>query len=583
MPSFGTESRSSSLADIAFGSFSLTPQANLKSSVKLHDLRSSRQLLLTCVYYPTPKRVRSSHSVCYVQRESEVTSSDFWSNSSVKPCTDVAIAVCALVNIDWAHSLVKSASNSISYATKITLPDELSQRFYMLFFEHFLEISVSFHTLSEVIGRVLTTSNLPQSPNDNLNETINRAFADFQRTFRDLCIPRLSRPVWSSLSLAYVAQSNPPTGLKLLPDNSYQKYPLNITSFPGQYEQLSNSFVKGCLCSLISKNMSKDRAPFLAQLVTGILMQHRGWISTILPKSQNFSTNVCSHESLSEGNTYEAPNDSGVDNSLLVQQLVQSGCDMSRHSCTQNSILNVCGTALATTIIYDNTSGNGLQGQQHRDHLLALLYLSSYFLRSPNFLLQSIEDVPEMAMSDMYELEQRKRQSLQRPRGSSGGRRKSSSQLSASLMLGQRGGVVDIYDSGIASQEDLSAAMLHTLQQYSASAGSSPSHPPVGASAICLPGRLTNEQCRLAEVAAQALVSREFAAAAAAAAIVNKPPPQQTQQNQNTLQQQYNNSSSTSSSIPLANAFFHWNRDFSLSNYDNLLALLIACEKKAIV
>lgn len=133
-------------------------------------------------------------------------------------------------------------------------------------------------------------------------------------------------------------------------------------------------------------------------------------------------------------------------------------------------------------------------------------------------------------------------QSLQRPRGFSG-RRKSSSQLSASLMLGQRGsGVADTYDSGIASQEDLSAAMLHTLQQYSASAGSSPSHPPVGPSAICLPGRLTNEQCRLAEVAAQALVSREFAAAAAAAtASAGNIKAPQTQQNQ-----QYSNPSSTS-------------------------------------
>ncbi|VDO07980.1 unnamed protein product [Rodentolepis nana] len=543
MPSFGTENRTSTLADIAFGSFSLTPPANLKSTVKLHDLKSSRQLILTCVHYPTPKRVRTSNSACYVRKQSEITSSDFWSNSSLKHCSDAAIAVCALVNIDWAHSLVKPAFNSTTFATKATLPDELSHRFYMLFFEHFLQISVSFQTLSEVIRRALTTTNILQGPNDGINETINRAFMNFQRTFRDLCIPRLSRPVWSSLSLAYVAQSNSPTGLKLLPDNSYQKYPLNITSFPGQYEQLSNSFVKGCLCSLISKSMSKDRAPFLAQLVTGILMQHRGWISTVLPKSQNFSANMCSHESLSEGNIYDSPYGSGVDNTLLFQQLVQSGCDMSRHTCTQNSILNVCGTALATTVIYDNASGSGLQSQQHRDRLLALLYLSSYFLRSPNLLLQSIEDVPEMAMSDMYELEQRKRQSLQRCRGSSGGRRKSSSQLSASLLLGQRGGVVDIYDSGIASQEDLSAAMLHTLQQYSASAGSSPSHPPVGASSICLPGRLTNEQCRLAEVAAQALVSREFAAAAAA--IANKQP---TQQSQNP-QQQYNNLSSNSSSM----------------------------------
>lgn len=98
-------------------------------------------------------------------------------------------------------------------------------------------------------------------------------------------------------------------------------------------------------------------------------------------------------------------------------------------------------------------------------------------------------------------------------------------------MAGQRGGVVDIYDSGIASQEDLSAAVLQTLQQYSSSAGSSPSHPPVGASAICLPGRLTHEQCRIAEAAAQALVSREFAAVAAANA--TKPVQQQQQQHCN--------------------------------------------------
>ena len=109
-------------------------------------------------------------------------------------------------------------------------------------------------------------------------------------------------------------------------------------------------------------------------------------------------------------------------------------------------------------------------------------------------------------------------QSLPRPRSSSGSssRRKSSSQLSASLMVGQRSGVVDIHDSGIAS-----------LQQYSSSAGSSPSHPPVGSSAICLPGRLTSEQCRLAEAAAHALVSREFAAAATAKSLQQTQQPQQ--------------------------------------------------------
>lgn len=112
----------------------------------------------------------------------------------------------------------------------------------------------------------------------------------------------------------------------------------------------------------------------------------------------------CSCSQSSDGFTYETANESRMDNSLLVQQLIQSGCDMNRHTCSQSSILNACGTALATTVIYDSVGGNGLQHQQHRDRLLALLYLSSYFLRSPNFLLQSVEDVPDMGLADAFEL-----------------------------------------------------------------------------------------------------------------------------------------------------------------------------------
>ncbi len=61
-------------------------------------------------------------------------------------------------------------------------------------------------------------------------------------------------------------------------------------------------------------------------------------------------------------------------------------------------------------------------------------------------------------------------------------------------------------DSGISSTEELNGHL-----QYSTSAGNSPSHPPVGAAAICHPGRLTKEQCKYAEQAAQAMVARELA------------------------------------------------------------------------
>ncbi|KAL5112626.1 hypothetical protein TcWFU_007976 [Taenia crassiceps] len=465
--------------------------------------------------------------------------------------TDLTVAVCVLVNIDWAHSLAKSISAGFSLHSKQILPVDLLERFYALLFDHFLQISVSFQGLSEMVGHLLTTGESKHSQKSSLSEThekINRAFTDFQRTFRDLCIPRLCRPVWPSLSLAYASQSDMPTGSRRHSgrgSSPYQSFPLNITPLPTHYESMSNSFVRGCLCSLISRNMSKDRCQFLAQLVTGVLMQHRGWIPTVMLKIQNPSTDsewtVC--EALSDGFARVMTSGGGVENSLLIQHLVQSGCDLNRHSCEDAKILNTSGTALATTIIYGNVSGSGLQQQQHRDRLLALLYFSSYFLRPPYFLLQAHEQLPDLGIADLYELEQRKRKSLQRPRSGSGSgnRRKSSSQLSASLMAGQRSGVVDIYDSGIASQEDLSAAVLQTLQQYSSSAGSSPSHPPVGASAICLPGRLTHEQCRIAEAAAQALVSREFAAVAAANA--TKPFQQQ--------QQQYNPSQHPSPTSPM--------------------------------
>ncbi|KER32101.1 hypothetical protein T265_12853, partial [Opisthorchis viverrini] len=64
----------------------------------------------------------------------------------------------------------------------------------------------------------------------------------------------------------------------------------------------------------------------------------------------------------------------------------------------------------------------------------------------------------------------------------------------------------DSHDSGISSQEDL------TVSVYSASTGSSPTH--TSGMALCMPNRLTRDQCLIAQLAAQRMVSQEAAAAA---------------------------------------------------------------------
>uniref|UniRef100_A0A5K3EPP4 FNIP_C domain-containing protein n=2 Tax=Mesocestoides corti TaxID=53468 RepID=A0A5K3EPP4_MESCO len=517
LPVFGTGVNKVSLVDLAFGACPLSKQRILKSSIKVHDLKLSRQVLLTCVYHTPAKRVRTTNSVSFARSPSEnINAFNTWSNSSLKlPSTDVEVAICILINIDWALPLSKSNSGGFSHTVKQEFSNDLAARFYALLFDHFLHVSVLFQTLSDTIGRLLSapeaskassgsTYHTPKGSGGDIHEKINRAFMDFQRAFRDLCIPRICRPVWSSLSLAFASQYDALNGSRNLQDRNldlYENFPLSLGPLSVQYESLSGSFVRGCLCSLISKRMPKDRCHFLAQLVTGILMHHRGWISTVMPKTQNPAAipkwTVC--EAPSDDYTHVLTSEGWVENLLMNQHLVQAGCGLSRHFCEDSRLLTNSGTVLSTTIIFGSGGGGGLQQQQHRDRLLALLYLSSYFLRPPHILLRAHEQLPDLGLADLYDLEQRKRK---RHRGSGNYRRKSS------------------------SQEDLSATVLQSLQQYSASAGSSPSHPPVGASAICLPGRLTHEQCRLAEAAAQALVSRERAAA------------KQLQQNQLPISQQ---------------------------------------------
>ncbi|VEL08040.1 unnamed protein product [Protopolystoma xenopodis] len=234
---------------------------------------------------------------------------------------------------------------------------------------------------------------------------------------------------------------------------------------------------------------------------------------------------------------------------------------------------NVTMTMQAEAIIFpaSNIFSTTVLTGQRREHMLTLLYLATYFLRYPS-LVQGRECLPELGRADIFELEQHQR----RIRLGSKSRRKSGSAISysssgsgsvgpssySSCGVQDSGHLIGAYshthvygyplsylptaaqstgipgatavacggpsnnssgsglhphDSGISSQEDITAAL------YSISAGSSPTHPGGGGMAVCLQNRLTQDQCRLAEAAAHFMVSREVAAAAAAAAVPTNP------------------------------------------------------------
>lgn len=162
--------------------------------------------------------------------------------------------------------LVKSASNGFSRANA-------AHRFHTLLFDHFLQISVYFEMLAETISNTLSSSEPskvlnamafhPQKPNQNeIHEKLNHAFMDFQRAFRDLCIPRLARPVWSTLALTSASkQDEYDATLSLYGRHPrfFQGYSEPSSPYSEQHDMMSDSFVRSCLCAHIAKSMSKDR------------------------------------------------------------------------------------------------------------------------------------------------------------------------------------------------------------------------------------------------------------------------------------------------------------------------------------
>lgn len=149
-------------------------------------------------------------------------------------------------------------------------PNDAAQRFQEMIFEHFLQISVMFEMLASTVSNSLYSTESPeglsnisfQKPVCDVNDKINQAFLEFQRTFRDLCIPRLSRPVWSTLSLTAASKQDECDAAKNLQGHGAQYgkgFSECFNHFSDQHETMTDAFVRGCLLAHISKSSPKDR------------------------------------------------------------------------------------------------------------------------------------------------------------------------------------------------------------------------------------------------------------------------------------------------------------------------------------
>ncbi|XP_018645644.1 hypothetical protein Smp_149030 [Schistosoma mansoni] len=420
------------LSDMAFGSYSLNNRKLILNSMKIHDMSSIGQVLFTRVFHEFDEWRRlyskSEHNHG-IKQETSVGNSELLSLIIETLSNECAIAVCSNAKSYWGtHKLV---------------------------------------------------------PETHCTETIAKAFNNFLNYFRDLCLPKLSFPIWPTLN---VTLSTDFDSLSPCSDRSRADcvaYWLNmdptysqsmiVDSNQASKDSLLDVFVRSCLAPLIIKGNSKEHRSFLARLITGILMFHTGWIDGSGSRSNPGVS--CGNSSIS--------NNQNVPVRLLDQLLTQTGFrTMGTDSVSFGSIFNC-------TVI----SG------QSRAYLMALLHFATYFLRFM-CLIHTQECLPELGPADLFELEQQKR----RTRLGAKSRRKSGSATSSNS-TGHGG---DAHDSGISSQEDLTSTF------HSASTGSSPTH--VSGMALCMTHRLTRDQCRMAEVAAHFMVTREAAAAAAAAA-----------------------------------------------------------------
>ncbi|KAH8870098.1 hypothetical protein KSF78_0005783 [Schistosoma japonicum] len=507
------------LGDMAFGSYALNNKKTLLHSMKIHDMSSNGQVLFTRVFneadiwrrvYPKSEQnqlVRQDMSFGYSELKHNLKSFK-------------TLAVCLLINLEWCSptgGLCVSKTSSqkahnrrnFSYLfnvdvshhnqpilqssidTNLKISAFTARRFYHLLFEHWTQLGLIIETLSNECAVAVCNNKCfwgtHKVPETNCTELITKAFNNFLNYFRDLCLPKLSLPIWPSLNVTLSTDLvSLPSGSDrsrsdcvthwLNMDSSYSQSAIAVSSQFSK-DSLIDVFVRSCLAPLIIKGNNKEHRSFLARLITGILMFHTGWIDGSGSRS-NSGTN---HGSSSLSNNQD------VHVRLLDQLLTQTG-------------FKTMGTDTVSGSIFNCTVISG----QSRAYLMTLLHFATYFLRFM-CLMHTQESLPELGPADLFELEQQKR----RTRLGAKSRRKSGSATSSNS-TGHGG---DAHDSGISSQEDLTSTF------YSASTGSSPTH--VSGMALCMPHRLTRDQCRMAEAAAHLLVTREAAAAAAATGLTN--------------------------------------------------------------
>ncbi|CAH8511178.1 unnamed protein product [Schistosoma turkestanicum] len=521
IPTISVGRQQLNLSDMAFGSYSLNNKKPLLHSMKIHDMSSIGQVLFTRVF----NEFDEWRSLCpkgetnqWTKQDISIGHSDSLKKHNLRSYK--TLAVCLLINLEWCSPTnglctgkaypQKSHSRRNFYHlfntdlphhgqpvpqsstdTSLKISTFTSRRFYNMLFEHWTQLSLLIETLSNECAAAVSNNGMScwgahkLVPDMHCTEIIAKAFNKFLNYFRDLCLPKLSFPIWPTLN---VALSTDFDSLPLCFDRSRADCVANWLNIDPSYSQtmivdfnqypkdnLVDVFVRSCLAPLIIKGNSKEHRSFLARLITGILMFHTGWIDG--SGSRVNSGVSCSSSSIS--------NNQNMPVSLLDQLLTQTGFK------TMGTDSVSCGSIFNCTVI----SG------QSRAYLVALLHFATYFLRFM-CLIHTQECLPELGPADLFELEQQKR----RTRLGAKSRRKSGSATSNNS-TGHSG---DAHDSGISSQEDLTSSF------YSASTGSSPTH--VSGMALCMTHRLTRDQCRMAEVAAHFMVTREAAAAAAAAA-----------------------------------------------------------------
>lgn len=572
MPVFKIGDDKVTLHDIAFGACPLKDEYDVLSSMKVHEFQ--HQILITRLFRPPSRRCNTkaqlsqsafgrSHmkarsfntadkslAICLILNLEFISNGIKPHNQSRSPPKSDS-----LTRLTTQQDVPTTTATDATFPTSSSVPSStfappssvarhpspkpslqfFTNGFYNMLFEHNIQFGILVEKLVDDAAFILKQAPpvhlhlsamrngeaFARSPSagthmhsTEIPDRIFQKFTEFQQGIRDLLCPRLTKPVWAALQLALAAEpdeieaSSSPSdvinGVKYWLSQTPSHMASCATEFCGspftQHDILAQAFVRGCLCAQISKSFSKDRGFFLGQLITGILMYHPGWISTVLPKESNMcatpyprTPNICEglkNRTASASHTFLSYESDPTPNLLLEQSLMQCGCTFSRHVCENAPLLNNHGNVFSCTVLF------GLQ----RERLLILLYIATYFLRAPS-LLQSRERLPDLGRADLFELNQHRR----RIRHQNKNRRKSNSLANAhggssSMNRGYAGN--DPHDSGISSQEDLTT--------YSASAGSSPTHPPN--MAVCLTQRLTQDQCRVAEAAAQFVVQQETTA-----------------------------------------------------------------------